>query len=356
MTRKAQIRDGAATELFPFQPFTGLDGRAMPANWLANASPAELEAEAIYDIVETTPPSFPEKIDTVALEISAGPTVTEVFTPIDMTLEEQRVAIVAQINATEDATLSSQFQGTDANGGYTYYPLNTVLRDMLMLWGQVAQLATLGRRAQGTIDWNGSDQPEVGSGIEINGVDFTYVDTTPATDFEIEIQGDSAATVEETAWVLNACADPAVGQATYAKQGFNALAIVHKTFTTVGNGFTIAVTSSPSAHATATGATLSGGLDAWQPGRDEWHHPDGFPHLFGLTNVAGVKVVMDAYSLINVVRNLAFFVDTVTGYARDQRAAAVTAEAAEDDAELLVIWTAVNNPSNWDPGTPPAWP
>ena len=139
-------------------------------------------------------------------------------------------------------------------------------------------------------------------------------------------------------------------------QGFNALLIVHKAFSTAGNAFTIAAGSSPATNAVASGATLTGGIDPWERGRTEWHHPDGYPHEFGLTDVDGNKVVLDAYDAFDVTRNLAYFTDFVSGSARDQKLAATTAASGSDQAALQDIYDEVTDPANWDPGTPPTWP
>lgn len=356
MTAYAFVDGSTATEITEGSSYASpITGTLFPAGWHLAVTQAEREAESIYPIVEPSAVTFPNEVTSTSLVVTAGPTVTRTNTTATMSYDDQRDYLHALIDELEAAKFETSFLGNDGAGGFVSYPLSQTLRDSVALWGQVAHQAMQGRRATGNIDWNASDQPADGAEIYINGVTFTFVSGAPGAN-EIQIGATSADTVTAAAAVLNASTDPAVSEAAYALQGFNALLVVHKVFGTAGNAFTLGVGTSPSPNAVASGATLSGGIDPWEQGRTEWHHPDGFPHEFGLTDVNGNKVPLDAYDAFDVTRNLAYFTDFVSSYARDQKLAATTAASGSDQAALQDIYDEVNDPTNWDPGTPPTWP
>ncbi len=108
--------------------------------------------------------------------------------------------------------------------------------------------------ATGTIDF--SNQPSANDTITINGVEFTFVDSSPAGD-EILIGGTVIQTLDNVTARLNASMDNDVDDATYSRPtGTQRLLITHDTAGTAGNTFTLAENASV---ATVSDATLEGG-------------------------------------------------------------------------------------------------
>lgn len=105
-----------------------------------------------------------------------------------------------------------------------------------------------------------SDQPAAASTVTINGVAFTFVDTAPATNTEVEIGGNLATTLNNLRDALNASVNASVSPATYAATGGTTLTVTHDTAGTAGNAFTLV--AGAGSNGTASGATLTGGTAA----------------------------------------------------------------------------------------------
>lgn len=339
----------------PFvNPFTE---EAFPSDWPEKVTQVEREAKACWPIGEPSAVAFPYKITSVSLDVAAGPVVTRNYTTASMSAAEKRAAIVGVIDATETAKLNSEYLGLSGSfvgGARVNYPLTPAIRDAMNLYGTLALNAQLGRRAVGDIDFNG--QPANNATVTVNGVTITFVTGTP-TGNQVQIGATSGDTATALAAFLNTHTDLRVNQADYRKQGTDIIIVTHKTFSSYGNGFTISASSSPNANCDPT-PTLSGGRDpaeaadltwisAFTPHNGEW---------FEVADVNGIRHFHDAFEAVLLVRDMTFFVTTVTFYAQAQRRAAVVAEAAANHATLQTIWDDVNNSANWDPGTPPTWP
>lgn len=363
MTAYAFVDGSTASEIFQptsgegfTNPFTGV---SYPPNYLALATQAEREAEGIWPIEEAAPVVFPDKVASQTLVVSAGPVVTRVSTPVALSLAEKRAAIMTVVDEAETTKLNGSFVGINGlfwgTPGYSNYPLTPAIRDAMSLYGTLAVNATLGRRAAGWIDWNG--QPANNATVTINGVTITFVTGSPSAN-QVQIGATSSDTVTALAAALNSHTDAKVNHADYRKQGTDVLYITHKTFSTNGNGFTLAKSTSPDANCDLSGATLTGGRDPAEAADLTWISVYT-PHAgewFGVDDIDSNRHFLDAYEAIRLIRDMTFFVAAVTFYAASQRRAALDAEGVSDHAALLTIWDDVNDPSNWDPGTPPNWP
>lgn len=357
MTAYAFVDGLTATEIAEGVAYASpIDGELFPAGWHQVASQPEREAKAIYPIVEPSAVAFPNEITAQSLVVSAGPIVTRTNTTAAMSYADQLTYLNGLINETEATKLSTSFPGQDGSGGHVDYALTQTRRDSIAHLGQVAQIASLGRRAFGFIDWNNNDNPANNATITINGATFTFVTSSPTGD-QILIGADSVATVGNAIAVLNASTNAAVSCATYYLQGFNKLSVYYKTPGALGNAFTLAVSSSPACNAVRSGATLTGGWDPIEPGKFHWpYHPDDDMNLYEIEDINGNGVNLDAFEFMALVRDLAFFTDFVVTYALNQRQAAATAAAGSDQTGLQTVYDDVTNPTNWDPGTPPTWP
>lgn len=341
----------------PFvNPFTE---EAFPSDWPEKVTQTEREDKDCWPIEEPAAVTFPYKITSVSLDVAAGPVVTRNYTTTSMSAAEKRAAIVGVIDATEATKLSGSYLGIQGAfvGGATpaTYPLNPAIRDAMNLYGTLALNAQLGRRAVGDLDFSG--QPANNATVTVNGVTVTFVTGTPTGD-QVQIGATSGDTAAALAAFLNAHSDLRVNQADYRKQGTDIVIITHKTFSTYGNGFTLAASSSPASNCTPSAATLAGGRDpaertdltwisAYTPNNGEW---------FEVADVNGIRHFHDAFEAVSLVRDMTFFVTTVTFYAQAKRREAVVAEGAANHATLQTIWDDVNDSANWDPGAPPTWP
>ena len=123
-----------------------------------------------------------------------------------------------------------------------------------MLLGAFGAPVTTAVAATGTLLFSG--QPDAGSTITINGVEFTFVAGSPGAD-EIEIGGTLGDTITAIVTALNGSADTDVDDATYDEASGTTVTIEHDTAGPDGNAFTLA--ASAASNATASGTTLSGG-------------------------------------------------------------------------------------------------
>jgi hypothetical protein len=148
-----------------------------------------------------------------------------------------------------ELTVKTPFVESDIDGIYT------------MLSKSVTNFIDDGAKATGSFTFTA--QPAANDTITVNGHVFTYVTvvgTGPggALADQILIGSTQAVTMQNTATILSASADPLVQQATYGFTGTTVTVTYFKSGT-VGNSFTLAKSGTT---ASTSGAALSGGTNA----------------------------------------------------------------------------------------------
>ncbi|MGZ8401284.1 MAG: phage tail tube protein, partial [Methyloceanibacter sp.] len=147
--------------------------------------------------------------------------------------------------------------------------------------------------AVGTITF--AANPSAGHTITLNGVVWTFTDTTPSGN-ETEIAGTLAGTLDQLVIDLNGSANAEIAKCTYSHTPSGTLRVVFDTTGIGGNTFTLAASN-----ATVSGATLSGGGAAhvWESGSDEipsYTFEIGHPKLVTPIFFRHVGTVMESLS------------------------------------------------------------
>lgn len=129
----------------------------------------------------------------------------------------------------------------------------TTMENMVNIMPGATLTETGGAQASGTITFgaNASDDDTV----TIGGAVFTFKDS-PVGTYDVAVGGTTADSLDNLLIVLNASDDLRVNRATYSEDG-SALTVTYGTKSVDGNTFGIAASA-----ATASGATLSGGVDS----------------------------------------------------------------------------------------------
>ncbi len=105
-----------------------------------------------------------------------------------------------------------------------------------------------------------SAQPAVNSTLTINGTVFTFV-AASASSVQITIGGTLAATMTNSATILNAHGSVGGGFATYVGTA-TTVTITRGVLGPAGNTFTLAASTAPASNATVSGPTLTGGANS----------------------------------------------------------------------------------------------